>query len=413
MGQAQAAGAIAILRRLLAYAEKLGGLTPFLQSLTDPRPRPRIATEVVASAILYMFLSRVGSLNALEQTQASRFWRRLRQPLPSADSLGRIAALIEAEAVREQLGLVYSQLKANKALSSTAFGLTALALDGHESLASFLRHCEGCSTRTVHTLDGPRIQYYHRQVTAVLLGREFPLLLDVEPQQPGEDEIATALRLLERVLERFPRAFDVVLGDGLYTDPRLYNYLIERGKDVLTVLKANHPSLLEDAKALFTNQPPTLRLSEPKQELWDLCGFTTWPSVSRPVRVVQSVEIQTVHRQATRQGEQLLSTWVWVTTLSPARASSEAVAALGHSRWRIENQAFHQLVHAWHFDHVYRHQASAILIFELLGLLAFNLFQAFYYRNLKPVRRQSCLHIARQMQSELYGELSPPQAQPP
>jgi len=291
--------------------------------------------------------------------------------------------------------------------------LMALALDGHESHASYQRHCDGCSARTVRTQAGERTQYYHRQVTALLLARDFPLLLDVEPQKPGEDEITTALRLLERVLQRFPRAFDVVVGDGLYTDPRLYNYLIERGKDVLTVLKANHPSLLEDAKALFASQSPTLRLSEPKQDLWDLSGFTTWPSVSRPVRVVQSTETQKVHRQATGQDEEEHSTWVWATTLSPARASSQAVAALGHSRWRIENQAFHQLAHSWHFDHVYRHQASAILLFELLGLLAFNLFQAFYYRNLKPVRRQSGLHVARQMQSELYGELSPPQAQPP
>jgi Transposase DDE domain len=413
LGQAQAAGAVAILRRLLAYAEKLVGLTDFLQSLTDPRPRPRISTEGVAAAVLWMFLARVGSLNALEQTQASRFWRRLRQPLPSADSLGRIAALIGPADLREGLGLLYSQLKANKALTPTAFGLMALALDGHESLASYLRHCEGCSTRTVHTQAGPRTQYYHRQVTAVLLARDFALLLDVEPQHPGEDEITAALRLLERVLERFPRAFDVVLGDALYTDPRLYNYLIERGKDVLTVLKANHPSLLEDAQTLCAGQPPVLRLTEPQRDLWDLSGFTTWPAVRRPVRVVQSLETQTVRRQATGQTEQRPSTWMWVTTLSPARAGSEAVATLGHSRWRIENQAFHELVHAWHFDHVYRHQASAILIFELLGLLAFNLFQAFYHRNLKPIKRQSSLHIARQMQSELYGELNPPEAQPP
>ena len=360
-----------------------------------------------------MFLSRVGSLNALEQTRASRFWRRLGQLLPSADSLGRIVALIPPADVREQLALLYSQLKANKALTPTAFGLMALVLDGHESLASYLRHCEGCCTRTVHTQAGPRTQYYHRQVTALLLARDFPVLLDVEPQKPGEDEIATALRLLERVLERFPRAFDVVLGDGLYTDARLYNYLIERGKDVLTVLKANHPSLLEDAQALFASQPPTLQLSQPRRDLWDLSGFTTWTSVNRPVRVVQSLETQTVRRQATGQDEELPSTWVWVTTLSPARAGSEAVAILGHSRWRIENQAFHQLVHCWHFDHVYRHHTSAILIFELLGLIAFNLFQAFYYRNLKPVRRESGLHIARRMQSDLYEGLNPPQAQPP
>jgi len=288
LGQTQAAGAVAILRRLLAYAEKLVGLTRFLQSLTDPRPRPRISTQVVASGAVYMFLSRVGSLNALEQTRASRFWRRLGQPLPSADSLGRIVALIDPTAVRDELALLYSRLKANKALPPTGFGLMALALDGHESHASYQRHCDGCSARTVRTQAGERTQYYHRQVTALLLARDFPLLLDVEPQKPGEDEITTALRLLERVLQRFPRAFDVVVGDGLYTDPRLYNYLIERGKDVLTVLKANHPSLLEDAKALFASQSPTLRLSEPKQDLWDLSGFTTWPSVSRPVQALGS-----------------------------------------------------------------------------------------------------------------------------
>lgn len=414
MGQAQAAGAVAILRRLLAYAEKLVGLTSFLQSLIDSRPRPRISTEVVASSLLVMFLSRVGSLNALGQTRASRFWRvLLRQTLPSADSLGRIAALIEPTGLRAELVVLYSQLKANKALTPTGFGLMALALDGHESHTSYERHCEGCCLRIVQTRSGPRTQYYHRQVTALLLARDFPLLLDVEPQRPGEDEIVTALRLLERVLQHFPRAFDVVLGDALYTDPRLYNYLIDRGKDVLTVLKANHPSLLEDAQALFDSQPPTLRQSEPGQDLWDLSGFTTWPTVNRPVRVVQSIETRTVRRQATKQNEELHSTWMWVTTLSSARAGSKAVASLGHSRWRIENQAFRELAHPWHLDHVYRHQASAILVFELLGFLAFNLFQAFYHRNLKPVRRQSCLHIARQVKSELYGELMPPEAQPP
>ena len=66
------------------------------------------------------------------------------------------------------------------------------------------------------------MQYYHRQVTLLLLaeapagGAPLRLLLDVEPQQPGEQETAAARRLLERVLEAYPRAFDVVLGDALY-----------------------------------------------------------------------------------------------------------------------------------------------------------------------------------------------------
>jgi len=49
------------------------------------------------------------------------------------------------------------------------------------------------------------------------------LVLDAEPQRPGEGEVAAALRLLERVLTRYPRAFDVVLADGRYADPRVFN----------------------------------------------------------------------------------------------------------------------------------------------------------------------------------------------
>ncbi|MBI3694809.1 MAG: hypothetical protein HY238_08220 [Acidobacteria bacterium] len=58
------------------------------------------------------------------------------------------------------------------------------------------------------------MQYYHRQVTLMLLAGAPPgrdpvrLLLDHEPQRAGEDEIATALRLLDRVIAAYPRAFD-------------------------------------------------------------------------------------------------------------------------------------------------------------------------------------------------------------
>jgi hypothetical protein len=42
------------------------------------------------------------------------------------------------------------------------------------------------------------------------------LLLDLEPQRAGEAEPATVLRLLERALAAYPRAFDVVLADAYY-----------------------------------------------------------------------------------------------------------------------------------------------------------------------------------------------------
>ena len=58
--------------------------------------------------------------------------------------------------------------------------------------------CEGCLERRIQRRDSEQVQYCHRQVTLLLLAAEgaqpLRLLLDAEPQQPGEDEMATALR---------------------------------------------------------------------------------------------------------------------------------------------------------------------------------------------------------------------------
>jgi hypothetical protein len=77
---------------------------------------------------------------------------------------------------------------------------------------------------------------------------------------------------------------------------------------------------------------------------------------------------------------------------------------LGHQRWDIENLGFNELVNDWHADHVYRHQPQAIENFLLTVFLAFNLFQAFVARHLKPALRQGKPKIfwARAMAAELY-----------
>jgi len=163
-----------------------------------------------------MFLARLGSLNALVQTRPQRFWSRwLGADLPSADTLGRVATQVEVAGLRELQGQVYARLKRGKALPPPAHSLIAAVLDGHESQASFRRHCAGCLTRTIHTTAGEHTQYYHRHVSLQLVGADWTLLLDAEPQRRGEDEVAAALRLAQRVLTTYPRAFDLVLADGL------------------------------------------------------------------------------------------------------------------------------------------------------------------------------------------------------
>jgi hypothetical protein len=311
---------------------------------------------------------------------------------------------MRVEDLRSLLHDLYTRLKRGKTLVPPAHGLMAAILDGHESHATFRRCCPGCLERTIHTQAGNRIQYYHRHVALQLVGQNFSMILDAEPQRPREDEVATALRLLERVLTVYPRAFDVIVVDALYADPRMFNYALDHHKDVLAVLKANQPGLLEDARELWEQTlPQTVSGGGRSRTCWDVEGFTTWPQVSQPVRIVRSLEKRSVRRQIDHHVEELSSDWVWVTTLSKARASTAAVTQLGHGRWTIENQGFNELVNRWHADHVYRHQPNAMLTFWLIAVICLNLFLAFYQRNLKLAARRAAtmLQIARLITAEL------------
>jgi hypothetical protein len=118
--------------------------------------------------------------------------------------------------LREALCRLYSRFRRNKALVRPRADVVALILDGHESSASYLRHCSGCLQRRVVIGGKEHIQFFHRSVMAQLQVGDVTFLLDMEPQLPREDEVAAAQRLFLRVVSRLPRAFDVVLVDGLY-----------------------------------------------------------------------------------------------------------------------------------------------------------------------------------------------------
>lgn len=378
--------------------------------MRDGRKQGRIPTPVIVRAILAMCLCRLGSLNALGQTAGSSIWRRwLGRDLPSPDTLGRVAGLVDIQGIRSLGHHLYDRLKRGKALEPPAHGLIAAIVDGHELHATYKRHCPGCLERKIQTNSGERIQYYHRVVAVALASRDVPLMLDAEPIAPGEDEVAVALRLLDRVIHEYPRAFDLIQGDALYADCRFFNWAIEHGKHALAVLKNDRRDLLGDAQRLFEDIAPcSVQERTVHRECWDLEGFTTWPQVKAPVRVLRSRESRSIRRQLDGQVRTAESDWYWVTTLPQAQASTGALVRLGHRRWDIENQGFNELVNQYHADHVYRHEPTAMLVFWLLTQLSLNIFIAFFGRNLKPAVKKalSMLHVARLMLAQLYWPLA-------
>ena len=357
----------------------------------------------------------MGSLHAWRLTSRVGFWNRWLGEKPcSDDSLGRIAAVMHADRLRRGIHHVYERLKRNKALPDL-HGLAVAVLDGHETSASYLRSCPGCLRRTIHTTGGDRTQFYHRNVTLLLLGGARPgrpplrLLLDLEPQRPGEDEVATAQRLLERVIPAYPRAFDLILADALYGTAAFLNFLLARGKHALIVLKDERRNLYQDVASLWEHLQPQAGQYRSRACLWwDVPDLRSWPEVKAPVRVVRSQESWFVKRQITRQLTPQSSDWIWVTTLSLLQARTALVVALGHQRWDIENYGFNELVNGWYADHVYRHDPNAIECFLLLAFLAYNTFHAFLALNLKPQLRanKSEVYWASLMAAEIYAELN-------
>lgn len=409
LGQTQKPEELAILRRLLKYSDRVYNLSELLEAVKDRREKPQITTAAALAGALIMALTRGGSLNALEQTKTNTFWQKqFGQALPSADTIGKIFSKLDCDCLRLIIYQLYTRLKRNKALKAVLpNGLFALIVDGHESSCSYHRCCGGCLTRVIYTATGERSQYYHRNVTAVLLCKDFPLLLDIEEQKPGEDEVAAATRLVERILKTYPRAFDLVLADGLYARAPFLKMIKALGKEAIVVLKDERRDLIQDALAIFASlEPLPAQAGQTERQCWDVEHFTTWTQLEAEIRVVRSLETTLIHRQRDNKEETKKSDWLWAVTAPQAQLSTEAVVAFGHKRWTIENECFNELANSWAVNHVYKHDPTAITAFWLIIMLAYNLFHAFICYNLKPqIRKERTKeHWARVIAAILYSD---------
>ena len=403
-----------MLTRQLAYADKRFHISRLSNEIGDDRRRPRHKAGVVARSLVLMEMLRLGSLNLLVRTGTGSLRTWINGKLPSADTLGRAAESLHADDIRRHVLHTYFVMRRGKNIRAIR-GHRPLVLDGHELFCSDRRHCPHCQTRTIKTRNGERTQYYHRCVMAMLVHANGCILLDAELQRPGEDEMAAAMRILMRLLQTCRQAFDLVCGDALYMNPSLWKLVQSYGIDVLAVVKNENRDLYKDAEEIFAEQIPlqAKRGTNTTALYWDAEGFTTWPQVGRPVRIVKSIETTTVRRQLTKQPEEVKTTWMWATTLSAQRASTQQIVQIGHGRWCIENQGYNELVNSWHANHCYRHNANAMIVLLLLLCLAYNIFHAMLSFNLKPQARARFTigDIIALTQAEfrlLAGQLHPP-----
>jgi len=359
-----------------------------------------------------MFCCRLPSFNELEQHRGKSSWKRWLsgQKLPSADEMAYVTERLEPEGLRQCLRHIHSKLKRNKVLTPRC-GWMLAAVDGHETFSSYKRCCEKCLQRTMSVRGKKKIQYYHRLVAFQIICEDFQLLLDVEmlepgdTGEPGDDEVAAALRLIARVLENQPRCFDVLTADALYLRPSVIKLLKENGKHLVAVLKANQPELLAEARTLLPLEEQQQQAAHPQEQ------FDTPAAPGKPARhiVLQQAEgfrsetidteLRVVHSHETgTRRERIAGEWVetpidshwwWATTMPCSLADGRTIFDFGHDRWKIENEGFNELVTRWHSSHCFHHHPNSILILWLIMFMAHAVFHCFYKRNLKPELRKA------------------------
>ena len=396
--------ALVVLRRTLRYAERRFSLGARLDGIRDPRQRRRIPWPVAMRSIMMVALTRLGSINAIEDPRrASVRYGWVGASLPSADRIGDCADMVDAQRMRDIIHAVYTQLKRGKMIEPL-HGFLPLVVDGHEVCASYHRHCRACLRRTVNG----RTQYYHRVVAAQLVTRRFCLTLDIEVVQRGEDEVAAAMRLLDRLYRVYPRAWDIVLGDSLYARADFFAFVRRHRDHVLTVAKDDRRELLKEAACRCRRTKPMVITRGTRTcEVWDIADCQGWPDETTAIRLIKSVERRRVRRQRTKKTEEVASTWAWASTCPASVAPLLDLFDTGHGRWCIENQGFNALANEWHFDHVFKHKPDAMVVFMLFILLAYIVFEAFYSCNLHPaLRSRLCrLTVARAILAAFYDWL--------
>lgn len=378
------------LLRFVRYAQKVFHLNFLAGAFTDCRPRPEVPARAVCLSLLFGEVAKIPSLHQLQsETRLPQWQQWVGYPHRiSDDTLGYVSERMEPEKLRRGAIWINRKLKRGKAFEENKVnGLLTVSLDASEQFCSDHRCCEDCLTREITTKNAEgqpvkHLQYYHKQVYAQLSGPRLSVILDMEPMRQGEEECAAALRLLERMREKYgPRFFDLVVVDAWYTNGPFLKAVVEMGWPVIAVLKQERYDIYQETLALTKGKPPTQTVQRDgrKVEIWDLPQMSFSDTYTEPVRVVR-VRETCLQRQriggkwVTQEKEQ---NWIWVVAGDLDGYAGSIIRDLGHLRWKIENNAFNELTQGWHLTHCAHHHPVALQVLLWIKIMAFTLFHAF------------------------------------
>lgn len=363
----------------MKYFNKVFHLEKLVNCLSDTRKRRTFAAEKLVMCGLSIFLLQYASLNFLFNGHGC-MTRKLQHLLGSKKIPSRYAvedhiARLDCAELNNMLIEIGRAAKKNKVLKRNAIdGYVSVGMDGVE-LYSSSRKVLPNSLKRRHS-NGTEDEYI-KSVVAMTVGGNQKMILGHAMLKPGdgtskgEGELSGAHRLLDQLHEAYGRFADVIVMDALYLNAPLLKHVDELNMIAVVRLKGKQRLLYKDYKPLFDQdeyRAADFDAGKTVIQVWD-CRDAQMTGYERNVRLLR-------FRELSKKSGQRLGHDMWVVTTG-MEVPAATVWRIMHQRWDIELNGFQQLKSYYHVDHCFSKQA--IEQFFLLGLIAFNLREAYLF----------------------------------
>jgi hypothetical protein len=386
--------------RFINYCNKVYALDQRLSQVKDGRKTAQYSLPSLLMKMISGIVTGIRSFNQLEETVNHGIFDGIGDPdRPTADTFNYALTRLDLDSLTRVLDKIITDARRNKALDETDVeGWRVVAIDG---TGVFSTHSERLGRQAHHRkgVHGENVEgdLYCEYALAVsyVSASGVNVLLELVRVPSGQGETTTAVTVMKSLYQRHCRFCDVVTLDAGFARAPILNTLIEQNKHFVLRVKQDNYNIIKDADGLFAGQAPheihrDIQLKDANVvydvEIWEDEGFTSWETVSVPLRCLK---IREVRKAINAKGEVVKSQEVvthLVTTANRMTMKALTVWKIAHQRWDIENTGFHFLKHHFQLEHAYGYDPALIETMYKLFAITYNLFQLFVRRNLRSFR---------------------------
>jgi hypothetical protein len=420
------------LRQFVRYLTQVVGFPELADELVrDSRRSPIFRGSTCVLLCILMVVLRYRSFNAFEKRLGESAMRKLfgGRPLPKCvDTLTNALKAMDLDTLEALHQRILKNAARAKALAGPMHrGLRFFAFDGFEPIRSRNRSCPACLTASYDGAGGEQIvDYFHRYVFLYEVGPAPQMLLGLQPlasvavrqatlpdKVKAEGELTAVKPAIDRLRKCFPKRYDVGIGDALYPNGPMINFLKDGrpAYDLVAVLKKAAEEPMKDAVYLYDRMPPTTQYHDPTRDelvrAWDSEGFRSLSSTEHPLRVARALKVDGTPACLPHVDwdDDNVSSWWMTTTLGKTALDTAELFDAQRRRWDQES-AFNDFTQNWFIKHCFIHHETGTTAMMYIFMIAYNLFQLFWHRRLSEKTRNQYTRIAIADEMKIdYGQL--------